>query len=461
MVLDFDVERERVSLGMKQLKAHPWENIKVRYEEGTKIIGTVVSIVDYGAFIELEEGIEGLIHISEMSWTHRVKHPSKILSVGDEVETVILSVDEENQRISLGLRQTMENPWEDIAKRFAPGTVFEGVVRNITDFGAFVELEEGIDGLVRISDMSWTKRIRHPSDILTKGETVRVVVLNVDAVNQRISLGVKQLDPNPWDAIEQSYPIGTYMEGEVVRVTNYGAIVRFEDELEGLLHISEIAGERVTKVSDFLGVGDLVRVKVINVSAKDRRINLSLWQYQQETGEEGLIKKAEPETAKKPDEEPTEPEAEKPADEETEKPAKPEDPEKDAEAEEEPAPETVAETEEPTETPAEEPESDEEEKTKDKPEPEEPEGEAAEVEAEERIEETEALALSAEDEPEEEPVPETAAEAEEPTETPAEEPESDEEEKTEDKPEPEEPEGKAAEAETAEDEPADDEKEGK
>jgi small subunit ribosomal protein S1 len=420
MVLDFDTERERVSLGMKQLKAHPWENIKTRYEEGTKVIGTVVSIVDYGAFVELEEGIEGLIHISEMSWTHRVKHPSKILSVGDEVETVILSVDEENQRISLGLRQTMENPWEDIAKRFAPGTVFEGVVRNITDFGAFVELEEGIDGLVRISDMSWTKRIRHPSDVLTKGETVRVVVLNVDAVNQRISLGIKQLDPNPWDAIEQSYPVGTYVDGEVVRVTNYGAIVRFEDELEGLLHISEIAGERVTKVSDFLGVGDRVRVKVINVSAKDRRINLSLWQYQQETGEEGLIKKAEPEAAKKPDEEPTEPEAEVPADEEVEEPTIPEEPEKAAEAEVD----ETTEAEEPTDTSAEEPERDEEEK----PEPE---------------EETE-----------------TVTETEETAETPADEPAPDEEKKTEEeKLEPEEPKDETTEAD--EGEPADDEKEGK
>jgi len=465
MVLDFDAERERVSLGMKQLKAHPWENIKARYEEGTKVIGTVVSIVDYGAFVELEEGIEGLIHISEMSWTHRVKHPSKILSVGDEVETVILSVDEENQRISLGLRQTMENPWEDIAKRFAPGTVFEGVVRNITDFGAFVELEEGIDGLVRISDMSWTKRIRHPSDVLTKGETVRVVVLNVDAVNQRISLGIKQLDPNPWDAIEQSYPVGTYVEGEVVRVTNYGAIVRFEDELEGLLHISEIAGERVTKVSDFLGVGDRVRVKVINVSAKDRRINLSLWQYQQETGEEGLIKKAEPEAAKaepeaakaepeaaKPESEAAraepeaakpepeaakaepeaaraepeaaKPETEAPADEEAEEPAKPEEPKKAAEAEAE----ETAEAEEPTETPAEEPERDEEEKTEDKSEPEEE--------------------------------PETDTETEETVETPADEPAPDEEKKTEEEtPEPEEPEDEAAETDEAE--PADDEKEGK
>jgi small subunit ribosomal protein S1 len=294
MVLDFDLEKERVSLGLKQLKAHPWEDIKERYKEGDKIVGTVVSIVDYGAFVEMEEGIEGLIHISEMSWTHRVKHPSKILSVGDEVETVILNIDEENQRISLGLRQTMENPWEDIAKRFAAGTVFEGVVRNITDFGAFVELEEGIDGLIRVSDMSWTQRIRHPSDVLTKGDTVRVVVLNVDPVNQRISLGIKQLEPNPWDGIEQSYPVGTYIDGEIVRITNYGAIVRFEDELEGLLHISEIAGERVSNVNEYLNVGDRVRVKVINVSAKDHRINLSLWQYQQETGEDGIIEKAEP-----------------------------------------------------------------------------------------------------------------------------------------------------------------------
>ncbi|UCE27504.1 MAG: 30S ribosomal protein S1 [Candidatus Coatesbacteria bacterium] len=465
MVLDFDTERERVSLGMKQLKAHPWENIKTRYEEGTKIIGTVVSIVDYGAFVELEEGIEGLIHISEMSWTHRVKHPSKILSVGDEVETVILSVDEENQRISLGLRQTMENPWEDIAKRFAPGTVFEGVVRNITDFGAFVELEEGIDGLVRISDMSWTKRIRHPSDVLTKGETVRVVVLNVDAVNQRISLGLKQLDPNPWDAIEQSYPVGTYVDGEIVRVTNYGAIVRFEDELEGLLHISEIAGERVTKVSEFLGVGDRVRVKVINVSAKDRRINLSLWQYQQETGEEGLLEKAEPGAAEKLEEaleegeeitteemaaeteteERPEPETEKPAGEETEEPAaeeKTEEPETaEEEPGEEPAPELPVE-EEPAETVDDEPEP-EEEKTEKEPEPEKPEDETAETAADEpEPEEKETEGEPGQEKPEDEPA-ETAADEPEP-----------EEEKTEKEPKPEKPED-----ETADEEPADDGKE--
>jgi len=290
VVLDFDEVNERVSLGLKQLSLHPWEDIHSRYKEDDKVIGTVVSIVDYGAFVELETGIEGLIHISEMSWTQRIKHPSKLLTVGDRVEAIILKIDEDNQRISLGLRQTMENPWESIEARFPSGTVFEGIVRNITEFGAFVELEEGIDGLVHISDMSWTRRIRHPSEFVTKSETIKVVVLNVDKGNQRISLGMKQLEEDPWENIELLFPLGTYVEGELVRVTNYGAIVRLEGDIEGLLHISEIAGERITKVQDVLDIGDSIKVKVINVSPKERRINLSLWQYQRETGETGITK---------------------------------------------------------------------------------------------------------------------------------------------------------------------------
>ena len=290
VVLDFDEVNERVSLGLKQLSLHPWEDIHSRYKEDDKVIGTVVSIVDYGAFVELETGIEGLIHISEMSWTQRIKHPSKLLSVGDRVEAIILKIDVDNQRISLGLRQTMENPWESIEARFPSGTVFEGIVRNITEFGAFVELEEGIDGLVHISDMSWTRRIRHPSEFVTKGDTIKVVVLNVDKGNQRISLGMKQLEEDPWENIELLFPLGTYVEGELVRVTNYGAIVRLEGDIEGLLHISEIAGERITKVQDVLDIGDSIKVKVINLSPKERRINLSLWQYQRETGETGITK---------------------------------------------------------------------------------------------------------------------------------------------------------------------------
>lgn len=342
MVLDFDREKERVSLGLKQLKPHPWENVKVRYNKGDRVVGNVVSITDYGAFVELEEGVEGLIHISEMSWTHRIKHPSKILSVGDEVESVILNIDEENQRISLGLRQTMENPWEGIAERLPAGTVFEGLVRNITDFGAFVELEEGIDGLVRVSDMSWTKKVRHPSELLKKGDTVKVVVLNVDTVNQRISLGMKQLEPNPWDVIEQTYPVGTYVEGEVVRITNYGGIIRFDDEIEGLLHLTELPGEDVSKVTNVVNIGDRVKVKVINVSASYHKINLSLKQYVQETGEDGIIERkppTEPET--RPDAEAAvqeEPSAEEPGRDEDlapeEPPAEPEPPEKTAEDEE-------------------------------------------------------------------------------------------------------------------------------
>ncbi|HUV86748.1 MAG TPA: 30S ribosomal protein S1 [bacterium] len=290
LVTDFDRETGRVSLSLKELEDDPWETVEERYNEGDRVIGKVVSIVDYGAFVELEPGVEGLVHVSEMSWTQRVKHPSKLLSVGDEIGVVILKIDEKNRRISLGLRQTMPNPWDTIEERYPPRSRIEGVVKNITEFGVFVELEEGIDGLIHISDISWTKRVRHPSEVFQKGQTVEAVVLTIDSVNRRISLGVKQLERDPWTNIEKKYPVGEYVEGDVVRITPYGAIVKLEDDIEGLLHISEIAGRRINRVEDVLDRGDRIKVKTINISPRERRINLSLWQYQNETGDKGIEK---------------------------------------------------------------------------------------------------------------------------------------------------------------------------
>ncbi len=290
LVTDFDRETGRVSLSLKELEEDPWETVAERYNEGDRVIGKVVSIVDYGAFVELEPGVEGLVHVSEMSWTQRVKHPSKVLSVGDEIGVVILKIDEQNRRISLGLRQTMPNPWDTIEERFPSGSRIEGVVKNITDFGVFVELEEGIDGLIHISDISWTKRVRHPSEFFQKGRTVEAVVLTIDSVNRRISLGVKQLERDPWAKVEERYPVGEYVTGDVIRITPYGAIVKLEDDIEGLLHISEIAGRRINRVEDVLDAGDRIKVKIINVSPNERRINLSLWQYQNETGDKGIEK---------------------------------------------------------------------------------------------------------------------------------------------------------------------------
>lgn len=292
LVTDFDPETGRVSLSLKELEEDPWETVRERYREADRVVGKVVSIVDYGAFVELEPGVEGLVHVSEMSWTQRVKHPSKILSVSDEIGVVILKIDEKNKRISLGLRQTMPNPWDTIEERYPPGNKIEGLVKNITEFGVFVELEDGIDGLIHISDISWTKRVRHPSEVFQKGETVEAVVLTIDSVNRRVSLGIKQLERDPWANVGEKYPVGKYVEGDVIRITPYGAIVKLEDDIEGLLHISEIAGRRINRVDDVLDPGDRIKIKIINVSPKDRRINLSLWQYQNETGDKGIEKGA-------------------------------------------------------------------------------------------------------------------------------------------------------------------------
>ncbi len=276
MVLHFDRENERVSLGLKQLKPDPWTNAAEKYPVETRIQGRVVSLTDYGAFVEIEEGIEGLIHVSEMSWTRKIRHPSKILSVGDEIEAVILSIDPEKKRISLGIKQLEPNPWDVIADKYPVGTTIAGKIKNITDFGVFIGIDEGIDGLVHISDISWTKRIRHPSEIYKKGQEVQAIVLNIDKRNERFSLGIKQLEPDPWTSVPDRYPLGTIITGPVTNVTDFGLFVEIEEGIEGLVHISEISKEKIKSPVGQYQVGDRVTAKVINMSPKDRKIGLSI-----------------------------------------------------------------------------------------------------------------------------------------------------------------------------------------
>ena len=286
VVLKFDRANERVSLGYKQRLPDPWESVEQKYPLGNKLKGKVVSLTDYGAFVELEEGIEGLVHISEMSWTQRVKHPSKMVAIGDSVEVVVLDVDRANKRISLGMRQVEPNPWNFIEERYPVGTRIDGRVRNLADFGAFVELEEGIDGLIHISDMSWTKRVRHPSEILKKGEKVEAIVLHVDKANHRISLGLKQIQEDPWQAaVPEKYRVGMDVTGKVVRITDFGAFVELEDAVEGLLHVSELSHDRVNKPEDVVQVGQELTLKVIKLDPEERKIGLSLRAYFEAQGE--------------------------------------------------------------------------------------------------------------------------------------------------------------------------------
>jgi small subunit ribosomal protein S1 len=274
-VLKYDNEKERVSLGLKQLQTDPWESVKAAYPTGTKLRGKVVSLAEYGAFIELGEGIEGLIHVSEMSWTKRVKHPSQIVNVGDEVDVVVLEVDSENRRISLGMKQLQVNPWVEMKESYAPGTIIEGEVKSVTDFGIFVGIEDGIDGLVHISDFSWTKRVNHPSEMFTKGEKVRAVVLGVDIENERFSLGIKQLEGDPWTHIEKKYTIGTQHDVKVVKMADFGVFVELESDIEGLIHISELTTERINKPEEFCKVGDVIKAEVISIDKDARKIGLS------------------------------------------------------------------------------------------------------------------------------------------------------------------------------------------
>ncbi len=281
MVLKFDKEKERVSLGLKQITPDPWVNVDEKYPVETRIKGKVVSITDYGVFVELEKGIEGLVHISEMSWSRHVKHPSKIVSIRDEVEAVVLTLDKEKKRISLGMKQIEPNPWEEIERKYPIGSEVDGTVRNLTDFGAFIELEDGVDGLIHISDLSW-KKIKHPSEVLKKKDAAKAVVLSIDKDSCRISLGVKQLQPDPWDDIAKNYLIGTEVEGTVVKVTGFGAFAEFGDGLEGLIHVSQLSSEKVTHPDKAVSVGDKIKAKVIKVDTSSKKIALSIKAHEQD-----------------------------------------------------------------------------------------------------------------------------------------------------------------------------------
>jgi len=274
-VLKFDDEKERVSLGLKQLSDDPWTSVTNEYPTGRKMTGKIVSLADYGAFVELDSGIEGLIHVSEMSWTKKVKHPSQIVNVGDDIEVMVLEVDTDNRRISLGMKQLVENPWVELKTAYAPGTVIEGEVKSITDFGVFVGVEDGIDGLVHISDFSWNKRINHPSEVYKKGDTVKAVVLGVDTENERFSLGIKQLDIDPWERVEESFAIGSQHDVKVVKMADFGVFVELTDEIEGLIHISELTTTRVEKPDEVVKVGEVVKAEVITIDKDARKIGLS------------------------------------------------------------------------------------------------------------------------------------------------------------------------------------------
>ncbi|MBI5167269.1 MAG: 30S ribosomal protein S1 [candidate division NC10 bacterium] len=280
-VLKFDRSTERVSLGYKQRTPDPWESAPHKYPIGARVKGKVVSLADYGAFVELEEGIEGLIHVSEMSWTQKVKHPSKVVATGDTVEVVVLDVDKASKRISLGMKQIEPNPWMFVEERYPVGSRVEGRVRNLADFGAFVELEEGIEGLIHVSDMSWTKRIRHPSEVVKKGERVEAIVLHVDANNHRISLGLKQAQADPWQSlVPEKFRVGMDVKGKVVRVTDFGAFVELEEGIEGLLHVSELSRERVSRPEEVISVGQELTLKIIKLDADERKLGLSLRAYE-------------------------------------------------------------------------------------------------------------------------------------------------------------------------------------
>ncbi len=276
VVLKYDAQRERVSLGMKQIMSDPWTKVAELYPSGTRVRGKVVSVTDYGAFVELEKGVEGLIHVSEMSWSKRAVHPSKVVNPGDMVEVQVLGVDEANRRISLGLKQTEPNPWVALAEKHPVGSRVSGKVKSVTDFGAFVEIEPGIDGLVHISDLSWTKKIRHPSEVVKKGDDVEAVVLGIDAENERVSLGVKQLSSDPWDTISERYPVNTRIRGKVSSVADFGVFVEIEEGIEGLIHISQLSNERVDKPSSLFKVGDELEALVYQLDPKERRIGLSI-----------------------------------------------------------------------------------------------------------------------------------------------------------------------------------------
>jgi len=276
VVLDVNREKERVSLGLKQKMPNPWDNIEQKYPVGARVKGKVMNLVPYGAFVELEPGVEGLVHVTELSWTKRIAKPSDVLKQGQEVEAVVLGINRDEQKISLGIRQLEANPWDTVDVRYPPGTRIKGKVRNLTSYGAFVELEEGIDGMVHVSDLSWTRKINHPSEVLKKGDEVEAVVLEVDKPNQRIALGIKQLGPDPWERIDELYKVGDLVTGKVTKLASFGAFVGLQHDIDGLVHISQISEERVEKIKSVLKVGQEVTARVIKIDRSDRRIGLSI-----------------------------------------------------------------------------------------------------------------------------------------------------------------------------------------
>ena len=281
-VLSFDLEKERVSLGMKQLTVDPWSVAAERYPVGARVNGVVVSLTDYGAFIELEEGIEGLIHVSEMSWTRKVRHPSKVVSVAEEVEAVVLDIKPESRRISLGMKQVVPNPWDVIAEKYPVGTTIEGKIKNITDFGLFIGIDEGIDGLVHISDISWIKRIKHPSELYKKGDVIQAIVLDIEKESERFSLGIKQLQDDPWKTVAERYEVGKEITGTITNLTDFGIFIELEEGIEGLVHVSEISKEKIKTPVGQYNIGEVITAKVMNINSDERRIGLSIKRMEME-----------------------------------------------------------------------------------------------------------------------------------------------------------------------------------
>ena len=275
-ILSFDLEKERVSLGMKQLTVDPWSIASEKYPVNSRVTGVVVSLTDYGAFVELEEGIEGLIHVSEMSWTRKIRHPSKVVSVGEEVEAVVLDIKPENRRISLGMKQVVPNPWDVISEKYPVGTTIEGKIKNITDFGLFIGIDEGIDGLVHISDISWFKRIKHPSELYKKGDVVQAIVLDIEKESERFSLGIKQLQEDPWKSVADRYEVGKEITGTITNLTDFGIFVELEEGIEGLVHVSEISKEKIKTPVGIYNIGEVITARVMNINSDERRIGLSI-----------------------------------------------------------------------------------------------------------------------------------------------------------------------------------------
>jgi len=276
IIIKYDRQSQRVSLGIKQMKQDPWAEADTKYALRSKVKGKVISIADYGAFVELEPGIEGLVHVSELSWDKRIKHPSKIVSPGDVIEAVVLSLDKENRRISLGIKQIEPNPWDTIKEKYPVGSIVEGKIRNLTDFGAFLALEEGIDGLIHISDISWSQKIKHPSDILKKGQKVSAKVLNIDQETARLSLGIKQLTPDPWEKVESSYKVGDVVKAKIIKLTNFGAFAEIEEGIEGLIHLSQLSEKKISSPAEVISLDDEVMVRIIRIELEGRKLGLSL-----------------------------------------------------------------------------------------------------------------------------------------------------------------------------------------